>query len=77
MTLATLADVIEEAALAKRTKKALSDDLVEEVDNLPDFEFENKSDYYTHLVTNPDIATVFMSLSYKITWVTSFVNERC
>jgi hypothetical protein len=78
-TLATLADAIEEAVLAKTTKKALSDDLFEEVDNLPDFEFENKSEYYTHLVTNPDIATVFMSLSflYKITWVTSFVNERC
>jgi hypothetical protein len=78
-TLATLADAIEEAVLAKTTKKALSDDLFEEVDNLPDFEFENKSEYYTHLVTNLDIATVFMSLSflYKITWVTSFVNERC
>jgi hypothetical protein len=43
------------------------------------FELEHKSKYYTHLVANPNIATAFMGLPlfYKITWVTTFVNERC
>jgi hypothetical protein len=78
-TLATLVGVIKEAALVKTAKKALPEGLFEEVDNLPGFELEHKSKYYAHLVGNPDIATVFMSLPllYKITWVTTFVNERC
>jgi hypothetical protein len=80
-TLATLVDVIKEAALAKTANKTLSDDLFEVVDNLPSFEFEHKSKYYVHLVVNPNIATTFMFMSlpllYKITWVTNFVNERC
>jgi hypothetical protein len=78
-TLATLADVIKEAALVKTAKKALPEGLLEEVDNLPGFKLEHKSKYYTHLVGNPDIATAFMSLSllYKITWVTTFANEMC
>jgi hypothetical protein len=78
-TLATLADAIKDATIAKTTKKALPDGLFEEVDNLLSFELEHKYKYYTHLVANPDIAIMFMSLPlfYKITWVTTFVNERC
>jgi hypothetical protein len=57
----------------------LPDGLFEEVDNLPGFELEDKFKYYAHLVANLNIATVFMSLPllYKITWVTTFINERC
>jgi hypothetical protein len=78
-TLATLADVIKEAVVAKTVKEVLPDGLFEVVDNLSGFELENKSKYYTHLVANLDIATAFMSLPlfYKITWVTTFINERC
>jgi hypothetical protein len=78
-TLATLADAIKEAALVKIAKKALPEGLFEEVDNLPSFELEHKSKYYAHLVGNSDIATTFMSLPllYKITRVTTFINERC
>jgi hypothetical protein len=78
-TLVTLADAIKEVALVKIAKKALPEDLFEEVDNLPGFELEHKSKYYAHLVGNSDIATAFMSLPllYKITWVTTFINERC
>jgi hypothetical protein len=62
-----------------RRKQETNYSLFEEVDNLPGFELEHKSKYYTHLAANPDIATTFISLSliYKITWVTTFVNERC
>jgi hypothetical protein len=74
-TLATLADAIKKAAITKTAKKALLDDLFEEVDNLPDFELDHKSKYYAHLVANPNIATSFMSLTllYKITWVTTLL----
>jgi hypothetical protein len=51
--------------------------LFEEVDNLLGFELEHKSKYFAYLVTNPDIARAFMKLSllYKISWVTIFLNE--
>jgi hypothetical protein len=55
-TLATLVDAIKEGALAK---KALPNDLFEEVDNLPGFELKHKYRYYAHLVANPDIASRF------------------
>jgi hypothetical protein len=58
--------------------------LIEEQDSmrieyLPGFEFEHKSNYYAHLVANPNIATTFMSLPllYKVIWVTTFFNDRC
>jgi hypothetical protein len=37
------------------------------------------SKYYSHLVANTEIARAFMSLPllYKISWVTSFVNDKC
>jgi hypothetical protein len=54
-TLATLADAIKEAAMAKKTKKALSDGLFEEVDNLSGFELDHKSKYQAHLVANPTL----------------------
>jgi hypothetical protein len=54
-TLATLADAIKKAAIMKTAKKALLDDLFEEVDNLPDFKLDHKSKYYAHLVANPNI----------------------
>jgi hypothetical protein len=62
-----------------RRKQETNYGLFEEVDNLPGFELEHKSKYYAHLAANPDIASTFMSLPllYKITWVTTFVNERC
>jgi hypothetical protein len=41
-TLVTLADVIKEAALAKTSKKALPNDLFEEVNKLPGLELEHK-----------------------------------
>jgi hypothetical protein len=78
-TLVTLADAIKEAVLAKTSKKALPNDLFEEVDKLPGLELEHKFKYYTHLVANPNIATTFISfpLLYKITWITTFVNKKC
>jgi hypothetical protein len=78
-TLATLSDAITMPAIVRAGKKALLEGLFEEVDNLPCFELEHKSKYYAHLVANPDIATTFMILPllYKITWVITFVNEKC
>jgi hypothetical protein len=72
-TLATLADVVKEVVVAK----TVPDGLFEEVDNLLGFELEHKSKYFAYLVTNPDIARAFMKLSllYKISWVTIFLNE--
>jgi hypothetical protein len=72
-TLASLADVIKEVA----TTKIAPDGLFEEVDNLPSFELEHKSKYFTYLVANPDIARAFMKLPmlYKISCVTTFLNK--
>jgi hypothetical protein len=72
-TLASLADVIKEVAATKTS----SDGLFEDVDNLPCFELEHKSKYFTYLVANPDIARAFIKLPllYKISWVTTFLNK--
>jgi hypothetical protein len=77
-TLSALPDVIREVAVAKTIKATLLDGLFEEVDNLPGFEVHHKSKYYPYLVANPDIASVFMNipLLYKVSWVTSFIDEK-
>jgi hypothetical protein len=77
-TLFTLADVIRQVAVAKMTKANLPNGLFEEVDNLPGFEIHHKSKYYAYLVANPHIARTFMNLPllYKVSWVTSFVDEN-
>jgi hypothetical protein len=74
----TLADAMREVAAAKTAKATLSDGLFEEVDNLPGFEIQHKSMHYAYLVANPDIARLFMNLSlfYKVSWVTRFVDEK-
>jgi hypothetical protein len=71
-TLASLADVIKEVDAAK-----ISPDGLFEVDNLPGFELEHKSKYFAYLVANPDIVRAFIKLSllFKISWVTTFLNE--
>jgi hypothetical protein len=75
-TLSALVDVLKEVTVAKTTKKNLSDDLFEEVDNLSGFEIHHKSKYYAYLVANPHIAWAFIDLPllYKVSWVTSFVD---
>jgi hypothetical protein len=75
-TLSALVDVLKEVTVAKTTKKNLSDDLFEEVDNLSGFEIHHKSKYYAYLVANPHIARAFIDLPllYKVSWVTSFVD---
>jgi hypothetical protein len=77
-TLSALADVIREVAIAKTVKANLPDGLFEEVDNLSGFEIHHKSKYYAYLVANPHIARTVMDLPllYKISWVTSFVDEN-
>jgi hypothetical protein len=77
-TLSTLADVIREVAAAKTVNATLPDGLFKEVDNLPGLEIHHKSKYYAYLVANPDIARAFMNLSllYKVSWVTSFIDEK-
>jgi hypothetical protein len=77
-TLSALADVIREVAIAKTAKANLADGLFEEVDNLSGFEIHYKSKYYAYLVVNPHIARTVMNLPllYKISWVTSFVDEN-
>jgi hypothetical protein len=77
-TLSALADVIGEVAVAKTAKANLPDGLFEEVDNILGFETHHKSKYYAYLVANPHIVRVFMDLPllYKVSWVTSFINEN-
>jgi hypothetical protein len=77
-TLYALADVLREVAVAKTVKANLLDGLFEDVDNLSGFEIHHKSKYYAYLVDNPQIARAFMDLSllYKVSWVTSFVDEN-
>jgi hypothetical protein len=77
-TLSALANDIREVVVAKTTKKNLPDGLFGGVDNLPGFEIHHKSKYYAYLVANPHIARVFMNfpLLYKVSWVTSFVDEN-
>jgi hypothetical protein len=60
-------------------KRPLPNGLFEQVDNILDFELEHKSRYFTYLVANSNIARVFMKLSllYKISWVTTFLNKKC
>jgi hypothetical protein len=69
----TLASAIKEAA-----NKPLPAGLFEAVDNIPGFEIAHKSKYYSHLVSNPDIAHAFMDvpLLYKVSMITDFVNEK-
>ncbi|KAG8065014.1 hypothetical protein GUJ93_ZPchr0004g39455 [Zizania palustris] len=73
-TLASLAEVIKEVVAAKTTP----DGLFEEVDNLPGFELEHKSKYFSYLVANLDIAKAFMKLPllYKISWISTFLNQN-
>jgi hypothetical protein len=77
-TLSALADVLREVAVAKTAKENLPDGLFEEVDNLLCFEIHHKSRYYAYLVANPHIARAFMDLPllYRVSWVTSFVDEN-
>jgi hypothetical protein len=74
-SLITLANAIKEAVVAN---SVLLDDLFETIDNLTCFELEHKFKYYTYLVANPDIVRAFMKLSlpYKISWVTTFINGK-
>jgi hypothetical protein len=76
--LSALADVIREVAVTKTANITLLDGLLEEVDNLPGFKIYHKSKYYAYLMANPDIATAFMNLPllYKVSWVTSFIDEN-
>jgi hypothetical protein len=77
-TLSTLVDVIREVTTAKTTKATLPDGLFEGVDNLPCVEIRHKSMYYTYLGANLDIAMAFINLSllYKVSWITSIVDEK-
>jgi hypothetical protein len=77
-TLTALANVIREVVVTKTAKANLSDGLFEEVDNLLGFEIHHKSKYYAYLVANPHIARAFMDLPllYKVSWVTSFIDEN-
>jgi hypothetical protein len=77
-TLTALADVIREVAIAKTAKANLPDGLFEEVDNLLGFEIHHNSKYYAYLVVNPHIVRAFMDLPllYKVSWVTSFIDEN-
>jgi hypothetical protein len=77
-TLSALADVIREMAATKMVNATLPDGLFEEVDNLPDFEIHHKFKYYAYFVANSDIARTFMNLQllYKVSWVTSFIDEK-
>jgi hypothetical protein len=77
-TLSTLAYVIRDVAVAKTAKATLPDGLFEEVDNLLDFKIHHKFKYYAYLVANPNIVRVFMNLPflYKVSWVTSFIDEK-
>jgi hypothetical protein len=72
----TLADAIKTAAVAAN---ALSDGLFQSVDTLPGFELQHKAKYYAYLVANPDSARVFIDLpfEYKLSWVSTFVSEKC
>jgi hypothetical protein len=69
----TLVSAIKEVA-----NKPLSAGLFEVVDNIPGFETAHKSKYYSHLVSNPDIAHAFMDVPflYKVSMITDFVNEK-
>jgi hypothetical protein len=69
----TLASAIKEAA-----NKPLLASLFEDVDNILGFEIAHKSKYYSHLVSNPDVAHAFMDvpLLYKVSTITDFVNEK-
>jgi hypothetical protein len=77
-TLSALVDVIREVVIAKMVKANLPDGLFEEVDNLLGFEIHHKFKYYAYLVANPHIARAFMDLPllYKVSWVTSFIDEN-
>jgi hypothetical protein len=77
-TPSALADVIREVTVAKMVKTNLPDGLFEEVDNLSGFKIHHKFKYYAYLVANPHTARVFMDLPllYKVSWVTSFVDEN-
>jgi hypothetical protein len=77
-TLSALADVIREVDVAKTAKANLPNGLFEEVDNLLGFEIYHKSKYYAYLVANPHIARAVMDLPllYKVSCVTSFVDEN-
>jgi hypothetical protein len=77
-TLSALVDVIREVVVAKMAKANLPDGLFEEVDNLLGFEIHHKFKYYAYLVANPHIARAFMDLPllYKVSWVTSFIDEN-
>jgi hypothetical protein len=75
--LTALADVLREVAVAT-TKANLPYGLFEEVDNLLGFEIHHKFKHYAYLVANPQIARMFMDLSllYKVSWITSFIDEN-
>jgi hypothetical protein len=75
--LTALADVLREVAVAT-AKANLPYDLFEEVDNLLGFEIHHKFKHYAYLVANPQIARAFMDLSllYKVSWITSFIDEN-
>jgi hypothetical protein len=77
-TLAFIAEAIKDSIAEKTAKIDLPHGLFEEMDNLHGFELEHKSMYYAHLVVNPMIARTFMNfpLLYKISWVTTFMNEK-
>jgi hypothetical protein len=49
------------------------------VDTLPGFELQHKAKYYAYSVANPDSARVFIDLpfEYKLSWVSTFVSEKC
>ena len=68
----TLASAIKEAA-----NKPLPAGLFEAVDNIPGFEIAHKSKYYSHLVSNPDIAHAFMDVPSlcKVSMVTDLVRS--
>jgi hypothetical protein len=76
--LSALADVIREVVVAKMVNANLPDGLFEDVDNLSDFEIRHKSKCYAYLMANPHIARVFIDLPllYKVSWITSFVDEN-
>jgi hypothetical protein len=65
-------------AVAKMAKANLPNNLFEEVNNLSGFEIHHKYKYYAYLVTNLHIARAFMNLPllYKVSWVTSFIDEN-
>jgi hypothetical protein len=70
-----LATAMMESATADKT---LPIGLFATMDNIPGFELLHKSQYYAHLVKNPNEARAFMELplDYKLTWIAKFVSDN-